>query len=49
MQQGFHQVRNICFTSRLHQTYFFCTFFSCWRWNLVLFCQFTVVHFDFIL
>jgi len=36
------------FALQIHHTWFRWTFFSCWRWNLVLFCQFTVVHFDLI-
>ena len=39
-------MRNICFTGTSHQLCW--TFFSCWRWNLVLLCQFTVVHFALI-
>jgi len=43
---AFIQVRNVCFTDTSHLVVW--TFFSCWRWNLVLFCQFTVVHFALI-
>ena len=34
------------FALQIHHTWFCWTFFLYWRWNLVLFCQFTVVHFD---
>ena len=36
------------FVLQMHHTNFCWTFFSCWRWNLVLVCQFTLVHFDLI-
>jgi len=36
------------FGLQVHHALFCWTFFSCWRWNLVLFCQFTVAHFDLI-
>ena len=36
------------FVLQIHHTKFCWTFFSCWRWNLVLVCQFTVVHFNLI-
>ena len=36
------------FSLQVHHTEFCCTFFSCLRWNLVLFCHCTVVHFDLI-